>query len=64
MNEDEIKALDMFAPCTIDGRHVKAVYRVMRLLYQENRLTGDAMRDAAQLLQPLIDDVQKLDLKA
>ena len=49
----------------IDGDSAKALVRLMKRLYSEKRMDGNEMRDAAQLLQYVLEhgfDLAELEL--
>ena len=53
MNANDIKPEDLYV---VEGRNLRRVVAVMLRLFEERRMNGDDMRDAAQTLETVVRD--------
>jgi hypothetical protein len=49
----------MFLETWIEDSQIKALERIKTRLYSENRMTGDEMRDMAQTLDAIIEQIKR-----
>ena len=59
MTKDKLDGLGYSTPVTMSANELRLIHKVMVRLYSEKRMTGDEMRDNAQLLQAAFDNAEE-----